>query len=248
MTNTVLAIGAHIGDMDLTAGPTLAKLVLEGASATIVALTPGERGHPRMTPAAYKKQKIAEGTAFAEAIGAEFVVLDHSDGFLPSTDDVALELARIIREKKPDTIITHWKHSIHRDHENTALVAERARFLAGLPIESDEDFKALTPYAELAARVAELPRHGVRTFMHAENWEDMEGFTPTRYVPISDEAFYRWVSAIRHQAFSRGETYGFRYIDYYTALMTTRGCLASYPRACAFNTSPTPEVSKLAGP
>jgi N-acetylglucosamine malate deacetylase 1 len=99
MTNTVLAIGAHIGDMDLTAGPTLAKLVLEGASATIVALTPGERGHPRMTPAAYKKQKIAEGTAFAAAIGADFAVLDQSDGFLPSSDDVALELARIIREK-----------------------------------------------------------------------------------------------------------------------------------------------------
>ena len=51
MTRTVLAIGAHIGDMDLTAGPTLAKLVLEGANATIVALTPGERGHPRLSPA-----------------------------------------------------------------------------------------------------------------------------------------------------------------------------------------------------
>lgn len=248
MSSNVLAIGAHIGDMDLTAGPTLAKLVLEGASATIVALTPGERGHPRMTVPAYKKQKIAEGTAFAEAIGADFQVLDHSDGFLPDTDDVALRLARIIREKQPDTIITHWKHSIHRDHEHTAVLAERARFLAGLPIEADDDFPAMTAYPELAEKLAELPRHGVRTFMHAENWEDMEGFVPTRYIPISDEAFYRWVSAIRHQAFARGETYGFRYIDYYTALMTTRGCLASYPRACAFHLNPTPEVSKLAGP
>ncbi|WP_410792900.1 PIG-L deacetylase family protein [Kribbella sp. C-35] len=230
MTRSVLAIGAHIGDMDLTAGPTLAKLVLEGASATIVALTPGERGHPRLTPAEYKKQKIAEGTAFAEAIGADFLVLDHSDGFLPSTDDVALQLAQIIREKQPDTIITHWKHSIHRDHEHTAVLAERARFLAGLPMD------------------ATLPRHGVRSFLHAENWEDMEGFTPSLYVPISDEAFYRWVSAIRHQAFARGETYGFRYIDYYTALMTTRGCLAGYPRACAFHTNQSPEVTKLAGP
>ncbi|TDW83436.1 PIG-L deacetylase family protein [Kribbella sp. VKM Ac-2566] len=248
MTRSVLAIGAHIGDMDLTAGPTLAKLVLEGASATIVALTPGERGHPRLTPADYKKQKIAEGTAFAEAIGADFLVLDHSDGFLPDTDDVALQLAQIIREKQPDTIITHWKHSIHRDHEHTAVLAERARFLAGLPIDPADDFAAITPYAELAAKLAALPRHGVRSFLHAENWEDMEGFTPSLYVPISDEAFYRWVSAIRHQAFARGETYGFRYIDYYTALMTTRGCLASYPRACAFHTDQSPEVTKLAGP
>lgn len=63
MSRTVLAIGAHIGDMDLTAGPTLAKLVLDGADATIVALTPGERGHPRLSPSEYKKQKIAEGEA-----------------------------------------------------------------------------------------------------------------------------------------------------------------------------------------
>jgi LmbE family N-acetylglucosaminyl deacetylase len=241
----VLAVGAHIGDMDLTAGPTLAKLVLEGASATIVALTPGERGHPRMTPADYKQQKIAEGTAFAEAIGADFIVLDHSDGFLPDTDDVAIQLATIIREKQPDTIITHWKHSIHRDHEHAAAVTERARFLAGLPLEADEDFPE---HPALMAKLTAVPRHGVRTFLHAENWEDMEGFEPTMYVPIPDEAFYRWVSAIRHQAFARGETYGFRYIDYYTALMTTRGCLASYPRACAFHANKAPEVSKLAGP
>ncbi|MGW1339976.1 PIG-L deacetylase family protein [Kribbella sp. NPDC002412] len=231
MTRTVLAVGAHIGDMDLTAGPTLAKLVLEGANVTIIALTPGERGHPRMTPSEYKVQKIAEGEAFATAIGADFIVLDHSDGFLPDTDDVATELAAIIREKQPDTLITHWKRSIHRNHEHAAKLTERARFLAGLPMDPSEG--------------VEGARHSVRTFLHAENWEDMEGFQPTMYVPIPDEAFYRWISAIRHQAFARGETYGFRYIDYYTALMTTRGCLAGYPRACAFHSTPTPEITKL---
>jgi LmbE family N-acetylglucosaminyl deacetylase len=246
VTRTVLAVGAHIGDMDLTAGPTLAKLILEGADATIVALTPGERGHPRLSPAEYKKQKLAEGSAFATAIGADFMVFDQSDGFLRDTDEVALELATVIREKQPDTLITHWKHSIHSDHENAARLSERARFLAGLPIDPSEE--PTGPNADLVRKLAALPRHGVRSFLHAENWEDMEGFQPTQYVPIPDEAFYRWISAIRHQAFARGETYGFRYIDYYTALMTTRGCLAGYPRACAFHSTPTPEVTKLAGP
>lgn len=230
MNRSVVAFGAHIGDMDLTAGPTLAKFVLEGANVTIVALTAGERGHPRLSPAEYKVQKLAEGEAFATAIGADFIALEHSDGFLPDTDEVALELASIIRDKQPDTVITHWKHSIHRDHEYAAKLVERARFLAALPMEH------------------ELPRHSVRTFLHAENWEDMEGFEPSSYVPIPDDAFYRWVSAIRHQAFARGETYGFRYIDYYTALMTMRGCLAGYPRACAFADRRGPEVTKLAGP
>ena len=178
------------------------------------------------------------GEAFATAIGADFMVFDQSDGFLPDSDEVALELATIIREKQPDTLIAHWKHSIHRDHEHAAHLTERARFLAGLPIDPSED--PTGPNADLVRKLASLPRYGVRTFLHAENWEDMDGFQPAQYVPIPDEAFYRWVSAIRHQAFARGETYGFRYIDYYTALMTTRGCLAGYPRALRLPLRPHP--------
>ncbi|GAA0600970.1 PIG-L family deacetylase [Kribbella sandramycini] len=238
MSRTVLAIGAHIGDMDLTAGPTLAKLVLDGANVTIVALTAGERGHPRLPPAEYKQQKVAEGEAFATAIGADFMVLGHRDGFLPDTDEAAAELATVIRETQPDTLITHWKHSTHRDHSRTAALVDRARFLADFPI---------TP-ADALGTLHDLPRHAVRTLLHTENWQDMDGFHPTHYVPIPDEAFYRWISAIRHQAFARGETQGFRHIDYYTALMTTRGCLSAYPRANAFHQPPTPETTKLAGP
>jgi len=50
---TYLAIGAHIGDMDLTAGPLLATATLAGHRAVLLALTPGERGHPTMPPAEY---------------------------------------------------------------------------------------------------------------------------------------------------------------------------------------------------
>lgn len=216
MSRTVLAIGGHIGDMDLTAGPTLAKQVLQGDRAIILACTYGERGHPRMSPADYRAQKIAEGERFAADIGAEFRTLDYSDGFLPDTDDAAEQIADIIRTEEPEIIITHWKHSIHRDHERTQLLAERARFLAGLPLDHP------------------LGRHGVRQLLYAENWEDTDGFQPELYVPIPDEAYRIWRSAISNQAFARGETYGFRYIDYYTALMTVRGCLARRERACAF--------------
>lgn len=217
MSRTVLAIGGHIGDMDLTAGPTLAKMVLEGDRAIIVACTYGERGHPRLTPDEYRVQKVAEGEKFAEDIGAEFRALDYSDGFLPDDDEAAGQLADIIRAEKPQIIITHWKNSIHRDHIHTARLAERARFLASLPLADNS-----------------LERHGVEQFLHADNWEDAEGFNPDLYVPIPDEAFQTWSAAIQNQAFARGETYGFRYIDYYTAMMSAKGCLAGVERACGF--------------
>lgn len=224
---TYLAIGAHIGDMDLTAGPWLAAAALAGHRAILLALTPGERGHPKLPPAEYKEQKINEGRTFAESIGAEFNVLDHSDGFLFSTKEVHLEVADIVREVKPDVIIAHWKDSIHSDHRNASTIAEQARFYAGLPMEHD------------------LPRHGVSRFAYAENWEDQKNFAPSMYVPISDEAFDVWYDAIQVHAFARGETYGFMYIDYYSALMEAKGALAGVKRACAFSEDVAPPVIEV---
>jgi LmbE family N-acetylglucosaminyl deacetylase len=225
MTSTVLAVGGHIGDMDLTAGPLLANHVLSGGRAVLLALTPGERGHPKRTPEQYKQQKIEEGHAFAEGIGAEFRVFeDQSDGFLGRSDELALRVADVIREIKADVVVAHWKKSIHQDHMNASYLAERGRFFAGLPLTRTE------------------PRYGVKKFYYAENWEDQEAFDPSVYVPISDEAFDRWSRAIKGEAFARGETYGFRYIDYYTALMTTRGCLANTTRAVALGVDPGKRV------
>ncbi|WP_419998548.1 PIG-L deacetylase family protein [Streptomyces boninensis] len=227
----MLAIGAHIGDMDLTAGPLLAEHVLGGGRAVLLALTPGERGHPRMEPDAYKKQKLAEGREFARDIGAEFRCFDDlSDGFLHTGDATAARIADVIREVRPTTVIAHWRHSMHTDHEHASALAERARFLAGLPQQG-------------------LVRHGVTNLYYAENWEDAEGFTPARYAPVSPAAFATWQAAITKQAFARGETYGFRYIDYYTALMTMRGCLAGTDRACALALPSTdrPPVRPLSG-
>jgi LmbE family N-acetylglucosaminyl deacetylase len=83
MPHTVLAVGGHIGDMELTAGPMLAETILRGGRGIIVAATYGERGHPRLTPSEYRVQKVAEAQQFADIIGAEFRALDYSDGFLP---------------------------------------------------------------------------------------------------------------------------------------------------------------------
>lgn len=220
---TILAVGAHIGDMDLAAGPVLAQNALDGGRSVLLALTPGERGHPTMAIAEYKRQKIAETHAFAKAIGAEAIVYeDLSDGFLQCTEEVAARLARDIRQIRPELILAHWGQSIHTDHEQAGLLAQRARFLAGLP-GWEED-----PEAGDRGR-----RHGTEQLYYTENWEDAEGYIADSYVPIGGQARQIWHQAISGQAFARGETYGFRYIDYYDAQMTTRGCLAGVPAAVA---------------
>ena len=42
---TILAIGAHVGDMELTAGALLASCAVAGGRAVTLALTAGEKGH-----------------------------------------------------------------------------------------------------------------------------------------------------------------------------------------------------------
>lgn len=224
----MMAVGAHIGDMDLAAGPALAQNVLDGGRSVLVALTPGERGHPRLGIADYKAQKIAEGQALAAAIGADFEVFDDlSDGFLAAEETTAVRLARLVRRHRPSTLLAHWCHSIHSDHENASIVTERARFLSGLPgWEVDDDPDAAAP---------ERRRHGVARLLYTENWEDDRDFQADVHVEISDEAYGRWRQGIEQQAFARGETYGFRYIDYYSAQMITRGCLAGTGRAVALS-------------
>ena len=46
MGKTILAIGGHIGDMELTAGGLMATNYLDGGKNITLALTAGERGNP----------------------------------------------------------------------------------------------------------------------------------------------------------------------------------------------------------
>lgn len=230
MASTVLAVGGHIGDAELTSGPILAKTVLEGGRAILVDATYGERGHPTLSPSVYRKQKIHEAQFFADKIGAELVLLDYSDGFLPDSEEVAEKIAAIVREAKPDVLITHWLHSMHRDHERAARAALRGAFLASIPIEEISE-----------------PRHSIPRTLYVENWEDMEGFEADTYYSIPDEAYRLWQEGIQEHAFARGETYGFRYIDYYSALMQVKGCLVGESRAVGLKTAGS-EKFALAGP
>lgn len=230
MTTTAIAVGGHIGDMELTAGPTLTKIVLDGGRAIIVDCTYGERGHPTVPPSVYREQKLHEARFFADRIGAELITLDYSDGFLPDDEAVAEQIADVIRAATPDLLITHWVRSMHRDHERAAQAALRGAFLASIPLE------------EVAAE-----RHAVPRILHTENWEDMDGFEADTFIEIPEEAYQRWREGIEEHAFARGETYGFRFIDYYSALMEVKGCLAGVKRAAAFRSAGT-ERFALAGP
>jgi LmbE family N-acetylglucosaminyl deacetylase len=211
----VLAVGGHAADMEFTAGATVAKYTAAGARGVFLHLTAGEMGHPRLSGAAYAKQKIDEAQRAAKVLGAEARFLPYPDAGLPRNDEVAYQIADVIREVRPDVVITHWRGSFHSDHVNAHYNTRQALFYAGLP-------------AIQRAHSA----HSPKKILYAENWEDMEDFEPDLYLDITD-VYDRWVEAASQYELFSGSVSGFRYRDYYEALAVMRGCLAGYSRAVA---------------
>ncbi len=218
MKKTIMAIGGHIGDMELTCGGVLATMSLAGHQIITVALTGGEKGNPpHLDVATYRKQKEDEAKTFAEMLGGISVVLPYQDGELPNDDKVRFEVCDLIRKYKPNILITHWKHSMHKDHETTSKIVKDAQFYAGIPgfKRENEPHFAAGPY-------------------YAENWEDPEGFHPYLYVKVSEEGYKLWQKAIDTHWFAT-QSKSFKYKEYYEALMIVRGKEARALYAEAFD-------------
>ena len=122
---TVLSIGAHAGDAEITTGALLARHKRLGDRVVMLHLTLGEGGNPKMSPAAYGEQKKREALAAAQALGAEALFGPWKDGELRDTEEAARWVADVIRQVKPTHVITHWKASLHPDHEAAAPHRER---------------------------------------------------------------------------------------------------------------------------
>jgi N-acetylglucosamine malate deacetylase 1 len=219
---TILAVGAHAGDMELTAGAVLIRQRRLGDRVVVLHLTLGEGGNPRLSPSAYGAQKRAEALAVAEILGAEVIFGPYADGQLPDDEAARRYVSDVIRQVRPTHVITHWKHSFHKDHAAAHAITVDAVLLASLE-----------------GVASDYPRHrGVRGILFAENWEDMDGFQPYLHVGVSEEDVATWRRAVTRYEFVGGAISTFRYLDYYDALFTVRGALTRRDRAVAFDIDP----------
>jgi LmbE family N-acetylglucosaminyl deacetylase len=218
---TILAVGAHAGDVELTSGAVLIKQRKLGDRIVILHLTLGEGGNPALSPEVYGAQKRAEALEAAAVLGAEVLFGPYADGTLPDDEAARRYVADVIRQVRPTTLITHAEQSIHKDHAVAHRVARDAVLLASLA----------------GVETAHPPYRGVRGLYFAENWEDARGFEPYVYVDVSEEE-EAWREAVTRYAFVRGGISSFPYLDYYQALGTVRGAEAGRRRAVAFDVDP----------
>jgi N-acetylglucosamine malate deacetylase 1 len=210
-------VGAHVGDMDFTAGHLALLHAKAGEDVTFLHLTAGEGGHPGKERAVYKAQKVSEAEEAAGRLGARYRILDYADGDLVASDEVARSVASVIDEERPAVIVTHWRGSFHRDHANCYFAVERA--------------------LELQWKSGAAQNRSPQLF-YAENWEDADGFHPDIVVDISD-VFDEWIAGARCHELFRGGVVNFDYQGYYEALTTLRGKMSGVRRGAAFMRPPS---------
>ena len=176
----ILGIGAHGCDVFGRAGGTIARYIKNGHKATIVALTYGERGEAEsvwgqegMTVEKVKELKKKEITEAAKILGVDIRMLDYDDNPLEFNRERFLELVDIIREEKPDIVLTHWINDwLNWDHATTAEWTVRAVWSAAR--------KGI---------VTKTPVHKVKEiymFMPSGVSEEVVGFRPDILIDVSD--------------------------------------------------------------
>jgi 4-oxalomesaconate hydratase len=138
MSKKLLVIGAHSADFVWRASGTIAVTTAQGGSATVIALSYGERGESgelwkeaSQTVDNVKRIRHQEAEAAAEAVGATFRCLDLGDYPLNITDAAMDQLVEQIREMQPDIILTHTPvDPFNPDHPVAYQAVQRGRLLA----------------------------------------------------------------------------------------------------------------------
>lgn len=105
----VLCVAAHPDDMEYGSSAAVAEWTDRGVEVAYLLLTKGEAGM-QIPPDECARIRRGEQERACEQVGvAELTMLDHPDGMLVYGLDLRRDIARAIREFKPDAVLTgNW--------------------------------------------------------------------------------------------------------------------------------------------
>ncbi len=125
-SQNILVILAHPDDPEFFCGATLARWALAGHLINYVLLTNGNKGGgSNISPETLCEIRRKEQQNAAAVIGVQSVkILHHEDGYLIPSMELRSEIVRLIRQEKPDILVTcdptllySWNNRVnHPDH------------------------------------------------------------------------------------------------------------------------------------
>lgn len=159
-SQSILVILAHPDDPEFFLGATIARWVRLGHRVSYCLLTRGDKGasDPRVDPVELSQRREKEQRAAAGVLGVKDVrFLDFLDGCLIDTLEARQAVTRVIRELRPDILVTcdplnyfpSDNHINHPDHRAAGQIVVNAAFPgAGSPMFFQEMLKeGLQPHS-----------------------------------------------------------------------------------------------------
>ncbi|MBI3473247.1 MAG: PIG-L family deacetylase, partial [Candidatus Solibacter usitatus] len=130
MNSRILAIHAHPDDVEILAGGTMALLARAGHHLTIVTMTPGDCGSAELEPEAIAAVRREEAASAAALIGAEYRCAEFRDLTIFSDAASRRRTVEILRQTRPDLILTSSPADYMCDHEAASELVRDACFAA----------------------------------------------------------------------------------------------------------------------
>lgn len=143
MPRSILFIGAHPDDDDLSSGGLATLCRRRGDEVLFLSVTNGDKGHYYRQyiadPAALARRRIAEGEAAVAVIGGRFETLGVHDGEVYVTPELTEQMVRLIRSfgppgQGPDLILLNRPNDYHRDHRYTSRLALDTTYMLTVPM------------------------------------------------------------------------------------------------------------------
>nr|MDQ3045203.1 PIG-L family deacetylase [Chloroflexota bacterium] len=184
---TYMIVVAHPDDAEFSAGGTIARLTSEGKRVILIQVTSGNRGTSDrlMTPERMASIREEEQLESAARLGIEETVfLRCGDGDLLPDLQLREKIVRMIREHKPDAIITHdpfRPYALHPDHRAVGLAT------------TDAVYPTARDHLYFAEHIAE----GLEPHKTAEIWFSGSD-QPDRYIDITESIDRKIYALLAH--------------------------------------------------
>lgn len=129
----ILAVGAHPDDIEILCAGTLAKYVRQGHKVTICHVNNGDKGHHKIPPAKLAKIREREAKNAAKIIKADIIGLRLPDCEITADIPTRKKFIDMIRQARPDVIITHSPKDYAPDHVIVSQLVFDASFICAAP-------------------------------------------------------------------------------------------------------------------
>lgn len=165
----ILALAAHADDLEILCAGTLARWAAQGHAVTMATTTWCQYGSYELSLAECSRIRHAEAAQSAALIGAAYQALMIPDNTInPYDQGQQRQVIELIRQTRPQVILTHAPNDYHTDHSNLSELVKWTGPLLGLP-----QYETASPALD---------------YNPALYWMDTlngRGFEPTHYVDIT---------------------------------------------------------------